>query len=185
MTIKNSSVRHVHFIVSLLAALSAAACGGSAISDGNGGGSGGSGAAGSGGGPGGCAGVACSVIACGPGMKIAQQPGQCCPTCVAANACDTGEMGYRTLRTQLLASPGAIACQTAKDCVELAEHPFCGDVCSSIPVNASQEASIDAQLTSWDKANCSTCTPIYPPCAAPSPPLCDHSQCVPAPGGGP
>jgi len=111
------------------------------------------------------------------GYHLQQQAGQCCPSCVADTTCDAGQKGYQALRQKLLADPSAVACKTAKDCALLEEHPFCGDQCSYVSASASQAPSINEQLTSWDKANCSSCTPIYPPCVAPYPVQCLNSKC--------
>jgi hypothetical protein len=109
---------------------------------------------------------------------LQQQPDACCPTCVPDDSCTQGQQGYDTLRTKLLTQPGAVACKVDKDCALLAGDAYCGDECSNIPVNAAAAQSINSALSSFAKNNCSTCTPIYPPCAAPLPPACVQGQCA-------
>lgn len=82
------------------------------------------------------------------------------------------------LRTKLLTQPGAVACKVDKDCALLAGDAYCGAECSNIPVNAAAAQSINSALSAFAKNNCSTCTPIYPPCAAPLPPACVQGQCA-------
>ena len=130
------------------------------------------------GGVGGCAAVDCALPKCAPGYMLEQEPDACCPTCVPNNACTTGQQSYDTLRTKLLSQPGAIACKVAQDCALLGSNAYCGDECSHIPVNAAAAQSINGELSTFAKNNCSTCTPIYPPCAAPPPPACVQGQCV-------
>jgi hypothetical protein len=127
---------------------------------------------------GGCALVDCATPDCAVGYVAQQEPDACCPVCVPATACTKGQQGYNTLRSTLLAQPGAMACKVDKDCALLASNPYCGDVCTYLPANAAATPSINAQLSSFAKENCSTCTPIYPPCAAPLPAVCVQGQCT-------
>jgi len=106
------------------------------------------------------------------------EPDACCPVCVPNTVCTKGQQGYNTLRGKLLAQPGALACKVDKDCSLLAGNGYCGDVCSDVPVNAAAAQSIDSQLNSFAKDNCSTCPLLIPPCPFPSPPVCIQGQCT-------
>ena len=130
------------------------------------------------GGVGGCDLVECAQPKCAPGYMLQQQPDACCPTCVPNDACTKGQQSYDMLRTKLLSQPGAVACKVANDCALLGSNAYCGDECSQVPVNAAAAQSIDGELSSFAKNNCSTCTPIYPPCAAPLPPACVQGRCA-------
>ena len=127
---------------------------------------------------GGCGDVACPAIACASGYTLQQNAGSCCPTCVPSNDCELGQQSYNTLRQQLLAQPGAVACKVNNDCTLLDGNAYCGDVCSGTPVNAAAAQSINNELQAYATNNCSTCTPVYPPCALPSQPACIEGQCI-------
>jgi hypothetical protein len=129
-------------------------------------------------GAGGCEDVACPGIACAKGYMLQQSAGACCPSCVPNDACTQGQQSYDTLRQQLISQPGAVACKVSNDCALLSGSAYCGDECSAIPVNAAAAPSMDSQLSAYATKNCSTCTPVYPPCAAPPPPSCIDGQCV-------
>jgi len=138
---------------------------------------GGSGTAGAGG-VGGCDAVACIAIGCGPGTTPVVEPGDCCPTCVPdSQACMAGEQGYQTLLGSLLNQTGATSCAVDDDCSLLNGSAQCGGACSYQTVNAQQAPDMNNQLSLWAKSYCSTCTPIYPPCAAPPKPFCEGGQC--------
>jgi hypothetical protein len=109
---------------------------------------------------------------------LQQQAGDCCPSCVPDDVCTLGQQGYDTLRQKLLAQPGAMACKVSNDCTLLSGNAYCGDECSQVPVNAAAAQGIDDQLSTYATNNCSTCMPVYPPCAAPLPPVCAQGQCV-------
>ena len=122
--------------------------------------------------------VGCPAIDCAMGYMLEQKAGECCPSCVPNDACTAGRQSYETLRQQLISQPGAVACKVDKDCALLPGNAYCGDECSQTPVNAAAAQSIDGQLNASAAKSCSTCTPIYPPCAAPFPPVCVNGQCV-------
>ncbi|MEO8906338.1 MAG: hypothetical protein ABI488_27245 [Polyangiaceae bacterium] len=130
------------------------------------------------GGAGGCSNTACPAYACGSGYKPQTLPGECCPSCVPDDSCAQGQADYSTLRRKLLAQPGAVACKVDNDCALLPGSSYCGDQCSQIPVNAAAAQSIESQLSSFGSSNCSTCTPIYPPCTSAFSPVCTQGQCV-------
>lgn len=136
-----------------------------------------SGSAGSGG-TGGCVNISCPAFDCAPGYILQQQAGACCPSCVPKDDCALGQQSYDMLRQKLLAQPGALACKLSTDCTLLSGNAYCGDQCSQAPVNAAAAQSIDSELGTFATNNCSTCTPIYPPCAAPLAPVCVQGQCV-------
>jgi hypothetical protein len=153
---------------------------GGAAGSGETGGSGNAGSAGTVGsaGSGGVCNVSCPAIACAKGYVRMQEAGACCPTCVAdAQACTAGEQGYQTLRTSLLQQAGATSCNVDTDCTYLGGVPQCGDQCVTSAVNASLEPNMANQLSLWASSYCSTCTPVYPPCAAPPTPFCSAGQC--------
>lgn len=127
---------------------------------------------------GGCGGISCPAIKCAAGYKSEQQAGACCPTCVPDNSCAMGQQGYSSLRQKLLAQPDVSACTVSKDCTLLANNFYCGDQCAQIPVSVAASQSIENELSGYAKNNCSTCSPIYPPCAAPVPPACVRNVCV-------
>jgi hypothetical protein len=132
------------------------------------------------GGSGGCAGAgACPAIDCIQGYTLEQTAGACCPTCVPdANACTQGQQGYEALRQKLLQASGVLACKVTSDCTTLSGNAYCGDECAATPVNVTSAPGINNQLSSYATDNCSTCTPEYPPCAAPLPPACENGFCV-------
>jgi len=130
------------------------------------------------GGIGGCAAVDCAFPNCPPGYTVQQQPDACCQHCVPDSACTKGQQGYETLRSQLLAQPGAVACKVDKDCALLGGNAYCGAACSQTPVNAAAAQSIDTELESYAKDNCSSCTPLLPPCVSPQQPVCLQGQCA-------
>jgi hypothetical protein len=130
------------------------------------------------GGTGGCAAVDCAEPKCLPGYMLQQQPDACCPVCVPSAACTMGQQGYKMLRTSLLAQPGALACKVDQDCALLGSNAYCGDQCSQVPVNAAAAQSIYSALSSYATSNCSTCTPLWPPCAVPPPAACVQGQCA-------
>jgi hypothetical protein len=135
--------------------------------------------AGGAGGAGGCTGAfACPGVVCAKGFMSQQQAGSCCPTCVPSDTCSKGQQGYAALRQKLLAQPEVGACKVSKDCTLLAGSANCGDSCSHTPVSAALAQSIDDELSAYASNNCSTCTPIYPPCAYPVPPSCVQGVCV-------
>lgn len=149
---------------------------------GSGGSTGSAGAAGVGnaGGVGGCGDVVCTDIGCGPGTTPVIEPGNCCPTCVPdGEACAAGKQGYQALLGNLLAQPGATSCMVDDDCTLLTGSGQCGAACSASPVNSSQAMEMAYQLSLWEKSYCSTCSPIYPPCAAPPKPVCNAGKCEP------
>jgi hypothetical protein len=123
------------------------------------------------GGVGGCANNGCPSD-CGTGYRLEQKPGECCPSCVPNNACTEGQQSYDTLRQKLISQPGAVACKVDKDCALLSGNAYCGDECLQMPVNAAAASSIESELDAYAAKNCSTCTPVYPPCAASLPPFC-------------
>jgi hypothetical protein len=125
-----------------------------------------------------CGDVFCPAIDCAMGYMLEQKPGDCCGTCVPNDACTAGRQSYETLRQQLISQPGAVACKVDKDCALLPGNAYCGDECSQTPVNAAAAQSLEGQLNASAAKSCSTCTPIYPPCAAPFPPVCVDGQCV-------
>ena len=126
-----------------------------------------------------CANVDCPAIDCANGYKYQSAPGQCCGTCVPDDAaCSKGQANYQNLRKALLADPSTLKCAKDTDCKLLAQNPFCGDQCAAVPVSVPAAMSIDQQLGQFAAANCSTCTPVYPPRAAPPPPMCIGGQCV-------
>jgi hypothetical protein len=131
-----------------------------------------------GGGVGGCGAFVCPGIACAQGYMLQQTAGECCPSCVPNDACAEGQQSYDMLRQMLISQPGAVACKVDKDCTLLPGNAYCGDECSQTPVNAAAAQSIEVQLNASAAKNCSTCTPIYPPCAAPFSPVCVDGQCV-------
>jgi hypothetical protein len=112
------------------------------------------------------------------GYMLQQKAGECCPSCVPNDACTQGQQSYDVLRQKLISQPGAVACKVSGDCALLAVSGSCGDACQEIPVNAAAAPSIDNQLNAYATKNCSTCTPIYPPCFAPPPPACVNGQCA-------
>jgi hypothetical protein len=57
-------------------------------------------------------------------------------------------------------------------------------VCTGQPASAKAAPDINSQLSSFASMNCSTCTPEYPPCAAPFPPVCLNGQCAAGHPGG-
>jgi len=131
------------------------------------------------GGAGGQCQVLCVAANCAKGSKLRTLPGSCCPTCVPElNACSNGQAGYDELRKMLLAQDGVLSCLTTSDCVPLTSYAYCGDTCSNIPIAKSTAAAIEPQLSAWASAECSTCTPEYPPCPAPLPPACIAGQCT-------
>ncbi len=132
------------------------------------------------GGSAGCAStIACPPIDCVHGYTLEQEAGECCPSCVAnAEACTQGQQGYTTLRQKLLQASGVLACKVDSDCTVLSGNAYCGDECSATPVNVTSAPGINNQLSSYATDNCSTCTPMYPPCAAPLPPVCENALCV-------
>jgi hypothetical protein len=89
-----------------------------------------------------------------------------------------GQQGYDALRQKLLQGPGALACKVNSDCTLLSGNAYCGDECSATPVSVTSAPGIDSQLSSYASDNCSTCTPVYPPCAAPLPPVCNNGLCA-------
>lgn len=149
------------------------------VPTGTGGSSGSSGSAGSGG-LGGCAStIACPAIDCAAGYTLEKQADECCPSCVAnADACSQGQQGYATLRQKLLQGTGVLACKVSSDCTTVPGSAYCGDACASTPVNMTSAPGINSQLSSYATNNCSTCTPTYPPCAAPLPPVCTNGVCT-------
>jgi hypothetical protein len=132
------------------------------------------------GGSGGCAGAtACPAIDCAKGYTLEQTAGECCPTCVPnADACTDGQQGYDTLRQKLLQGMGVLACKVNSDCTTLPGNAYCGDTCAATPVNVASAPGINSQLGSYATDNCSTCTPSYPPCAAPLTPICENAVCA-------
>jgi hypothetical protein len=134
------------------------------------------------GGSGGCASpTACPAIDCIQGYTLEQKAGECCPSCVPnADACTNGQQGYDALRQKLLQGSGVLACKVNSDCTVLPGNAYCGDECSATPVSVTSEPNLDLQLSSYATNNCSTCTPMYPPCAAPLPPVCENALCVTA-----
>ena len=153
------------------------ACCPTCVYEGGGGASGSSGASGAGGGTG-CGGVACPAIACASGFMLSQQPGDCCGTCVPDDTCTQGQQGYEVLQGQLITQPGAVACKVDRDCAFIPGNAYCGTECAAVPVNAVALQSISEELSKYAGQNCSSCTPVYPPCAAPLPPICNQGQCV-------
>ncbi len=149
---------------------------------GSGGSSGSSGSSGSGGsgGLGGCAStIACPPVDCAQGYTLEQTAGECCPSCVAnASTCSQGQQGYTTLRQKLLQGAGVLACKVNSDCTLVSGNAYCGDQCAATPVNVTSAPGINNQLSSYATDNCSTCTPLYPPCAAPLPPVCENALCT-------
>jgi hypothetical protein len=142
--------------------------------------SGGAGGAPETGGRGGEGGTVCtaSCPACLNGFVPVMEPGACCPMCVApSQACTAGEQGYQTLRASLLQQSGATSCNVDSDCTNLSGLAQCGDQCVTSAVNASLEPEMANQLSLWASSYCSTCTPVYPPCAAPPTPFCSAGQC--------
>jgi hypothetical protein len=130
------------------------------------------------GGIGGCAAVGCVSVACATGYTLQKVPGDCCPMCQPdAQACTSGEQGYQTLRSSLLAQPGATSCMSDSDCTPLIGAAQCGDACTNTAVNASLAKDMTSQLDLWAADYCSTCTPVFPPCAAPPAPFCSGGQC--------
>jgi hypothetical protein len=130
------------------------------------------------GGVGGCGDVACADIGCGPGTTPVTEPGSCCPICVPdGEACTAGKDGYQALLGNLLAQPGATSCMVDDDCALLSGSPQCGESCGGSAVNRSQAMDMAYQLSLWEKSYCSTCTPIYLPCAAPPKPFCEAGRC--------
>ncbi len=129
-------------------------------------------------GSGGCGNTGCPAIACANGYTLQQNPGSCCPTCVPSNDCELGQQSYDTLRQKLMSQPGAVACKVNNDCALLGSNAYCGDECSAIPVNAAAAQSINNELQAYATNNCSTCTPVYPPCASPPAPVCVAGQCT-------
>jgi hypothetical protein len=109
---------------------------------------------------------------------LQQNAASCCPSCVPNDACAQGQQSYDALRAKLISQPGAVACKVNNDCGLLAGNAYCGDECSATPVNAAAAQSMDAELNAYAAMNCSTCTPEYPPCAAPLPPTCVDGQCA-------
>jgi len=130
------------------------------------------------GGTGGACTASCPAYDCATGYHLAQAPGDCCATCVSDDACMAGQDGYQTLENELLAPTAVHACKVDQDCSLLYGNAYCGQTCSALPVNAAQATAINSKLESYAKANCSTCKPEYPPCAAPFPAQCINSQCV-------
>jgi hypothetical protein len=120
--------------------------------------------------------VACPLIACGKGFTFS--PSGCCGSCVPDDACTLGQQGYETLQAQLIAQPGAVACKVDQDCALLQGNAYCGNACAEVPVNAAALQSIAEQLSTYATNDCSTCTPVQPPCAAPLPAICNQGQCV-------
>ena len=118
------------------------------------------------------------AIDCAVGYKLSQQAGSCCPTCVPDSSCTMGQQGYSSLRQKLLAEPGATACMVSNDCTLLASNFYCGDQCAQIPVSVATAQSIERELSGYAKNNCSTCSPIYPPCAVPQPLTCVRNECL-------
>jgi len=152
------------------------ACCATCVPDGQGGAAAGGAAAG--GSAGQCQ-VLCVAANCAKGSKLRTLPGSCCPTCVPdPNECANGQAGYDELRKMLLAQDGVLSCLTTSDCVPLTSYANCGDVCTNIPIAKSAAAAIEKQLGAWASAECSTCTPEYPPCPAPLPPACIAGQCT-------
>jgi len=148
------------------------------VPNGGSGGSTGSSGAGNAGGVGGCGDVACTDIGCEPGTTPVIEPGNCCPTCVPdGEACAAGKDGYQALLGNLLAQPGATSCMVDDDCTILSGSPQCGASCGASAVSSSQAMVMGYQLSLWEKSYCSTCMPIYPPCAAPPKPVCEAGQC--------
>lgn len=132
---------------------------------------------------GGSGGASCTISDCPPshcanGYVALQEPNTCCPVCVPGSECSAGQERYQGLRSDLLSQPGAVACKVDQDCTLLAGNAYCGDACSDVPVNAAAAPTILGQLSSFAKQNCSTCSPVYPPCAAPLPPVCTQGACT-------
>lgn len=125
-----------------------------------------------------CAAVDCAAYDCAPGYTLEYQPGACCPTCVPNNACTTGQSAYKALKAALLNDSTTTACMTSADCTVLAGDGSCNDGCAQTPVNKTAAASLGPQLQEVAKSLCSTCKPIYPPCAAPLPPTCFNHTCM-------
>jgi hypothetical protein len=144
------------------------------------GGSGGSSGSGGSGGSSGCAGAtACPAIDCAQGYTLEQTAGECCPTCVPnADACMQGQQGYSALRQKLLQGNGVLACKVNSDCTALPWNAYCGEACAVTPVSVTSEPGINTQLSSYATDNCSTCTPLYPPCAVPLTPICENGVCA-------
>lgn len=141
-------------------------------------GSTGSAGAGNAAGVGGCGDVVCTDIGCGPGTTPVVEPGTCCPVCVPdGEACAAGKQGYQALLGNLLAQPGATSCMVDDDCTLLSGSAQCGEYCGGSAVNRSEAVDMANQLSLWEKSYCSTCTPLYPPCALPPKPFCEAGQC--------
>ena len=123
--------------------------------------------------------VDCNSPNCPPGYTSQRAPDACCPVCVADSACTKGQKGYETLRTELIAQPGAVACKVNKDCAFLGGNAYCGAACDQTAVNAAAAQSINAELDAYAKDNCSSCTPLQPPCPFIPAPVCVQGQCAP------
>jgi hypothetical protein len=91
-----------------------------------------------------------------------------------------GQIGYAAIRKNLLAQTGVLACQSDADCTLLSDNANCGDACAATPVSATSAPAINSQLSSYATNNCSTCTALIPPCAAPLPPVCKNALCATA-----
>jgi len=125
-----------------------------------------------------CNGVSCPAIACVNGYHYETAPDQCCGVCVPdGDACSKGQAAYHDLREKLLADLSATACTTNNDCTLLGNNSQCGDQCAADAVNVLAASSVNAELSQFAAANCSTCKTIAPPCAAPPPPLSVAGRC--------
>ncbi len=124
----------------------------------------------------------CSTVDCAecpPGTRYQGQPGACCGSCVAdPNACIEAAIEYGTLRAQLVSNPDALRCMTDTDCKILAINANCGASCESQPVNVTQGAAIEQQLSSFVADHCAACPAVYLPCAAPLPVYCSNGTCT-------
>jgi len=123
--------------------------------------------------------LGCPTIDCDRGFTLVAHSGACCPVCTPdAEACSSGQAGYSQLRQQLLKQAGALACVKTSDCTALAGDAFCGGQCLAIPVGVAAAPAIQAQLATWAKAQCSTCTPTFPGCNAMLKLSCVAGECA-------
>ncbi|MEO7032584.1 MAG: hypothetical protein ABI548_02045 [Polyangiaceae bacterium] len=119
-------------------------------------------------------------MSCPSGTHSVPQFDQCCGLdCVVdPPLCAQGEHDYAALRDKLLAESGALACKVQSDCTVLRSSTACGDPCAQRVLSAARAPAINAELSAWENAHCSTCMPQQLTCLSHSYAVCSSGVCV-------